>query len=441
MDRFHCNNLLLLEPCLERRTLSLSIYHMHHSVYFDIQLSPAALEFVSQRVSAFTPAEIYHDLQASDLPRQEKQRITESQIYYQCQRENAKLWRHDDDQLKSAILLLDETSEKYGRTFYTVGNMHGLAIYILESISTLASCAKELAIDSTYGTNNTGMELFAVLAEVDGTGIPLAYLFAGTSKPGEKKDDGAMIHLLEQFLRRIKLGNFKPTFFGCDKDDSEIAAIQLVWPNSTIQLCLWHAKRAIRSKLKDSKKTNTQFRYFSAEAQKIVSNLEICWGSLLVRRPSGDHGYGRCECESRSVEFQENGRLEPSSVDEWNLVLEIFSRHYNAHPLITDQNGTYRSSEDIHRQCATEMYAWCRARNYFRLWAYVWINWCRPGRWELWARAANPHEIPVLKTTMIVEGLWRALKHEYLHRFNRPRIDLVLFICLRPESSQMRWTE
>ncbi|CAK7272983.1 hypothetical protein SEPCBS119000_005411 [Sporothrix epigloea] len=38
------------------------------------------------------------------------------------------------------------------------------------------------------------------------------------------------------------------------------------------------------------------------------------------------------------------------------------------------------------------------------------------------------NEIPVLKTTMIVESHWRSLKHDYLHRFNRPRIDLVTWV-------------
>lgn len=109
-------------------------------------------------------------------------------------------------------------------------------------------------------------------------------------------------------------------------------------------------------------------------------------------------------------------------------MLEIFSRHYNAHSLIPDHNGTYRSSEAIHRECISEMYAWCRARNYFRLWAYLYVNWYKPGQWRLWARSANTREIPVLKTTMIVESHWRKIKHDYLHHFNRPRIDLVIWV-------------
>ena len=31
-------------------------------------------------------------------------------------------------------------------------------------------------------------------------------------------------------------------------------------------------------------------------------------------------------------------------------------------------------------------------------------------------------------TTMIVEPHWRKIKHDFLHRFNRPRIDLVLWV-------------
>lgn len=37
-------------------------------------------------------------------------------------------------------------------------------------------------------------------------------------------------------------------------------------------------------------------------------------------------------------------------------------------------------------------------------------------------------EIPTAKTTMIVESHWRTLKQDYLHRFNRPRADLVVWI-------------
>ena len=94
-----------------------------------------------------------------------------------------------------------------------------------------------------------GMNLFAVLAELDRTGVPLCYLFAGTksSNQGSKSFEvsGATTRILEQFLEPLKDAGFNHLFFGCDKDNAEISAIQNVWPSTTVQLCFWHAKRVL----------------------------------------------------------------------------------------------------------------------------------------------------------------------------------------------------
>ena len=137
---------------------------------------------------------------------------------------------------------------------------------------------------------------------------------------------------------------------------------------------------------------------------------------------------GRCQCESRNTLFSECIQQEISSSNERDEVLGIFSRHYNAHSKIPDHSGNLRSPEVIHRDCADEMYLWCHAKNYFKLWAYLYTNWYKIGQWEMWARSNNPNEIPVLKTTMILESHWRRIKCDFLHRFNRPRIDLVIWV-------------
>ena len=175
-------------------------------------------------------------------------------------------------------------------------------------------------------------------------------------------------------------------------------------------------------RLGTSKEINSQNEYRPLEAQSLVSDLELCWGSLPIRCPNGDHRYGRCACPSRGVTVQAKGRIETWNNDELDTVVKIFLRHFNMHFLIPDQNGTYRSPEGIHRACAAEMYNWCRPRNYFRLRAYFWVI--------LWGRSSNPREIPVLKTTMILESHWRKVKHDYLHRFNPPRIDIVTWVLL-----------
>ena len=287
-------------------------------------------------------------------------------------------------------------------------------------------------MDATFGTNNAGMDLFAILAELDGTGVPLAYCFVQTISVEDTRHSGpgALTAILDQFLRVLKSGGLDPAFFGVDKDFSEIAAVKQVFPSAKVQLCFWHAKRAIQQKMRDASKTKTQAKYFSVEAQALVPFLEICWGSIPTRRPKGDHFFGRCQCPSRSQRFDETGRMETATPQERESVLNMFCRHFNAHSSIPDHNGTFRTPETIHSESASELYAWCKARGYFRLWSYMFVNWYRPGQGELWARPANPAEIPVLKTTMIVESHWRKIKHDFLHRFNRPRIDLVLWVLV-----------
>ena len=80
MDRFDCHSQLIIHPCLESRTLFLSIRHNHHDTYVDKQLSTAVLEFIQERIKSSSPAEIFRDLQASDVPGSSL--ATEHQVYY-----------------------------------------------------------------------------------------------------------------------------------------------------------------------------------------------------------------------------------------------------------------------------------------------------------------------------------------------------------------------
>jgi hypothetical protein len=165
---------------LEDRTLTITLHHLYHAPYVDIHLSSTVLEFINARVSTCTPSEIYRDLLASEIPGIEH--AAQHQIYYQWQQANSSTWQRDADQFISAMRLLADSPEKCQHTIYTSGNMRGLAIFIRDSITTLASEEKELAMDATYGTNNTGMDLFAVLAELDGTGVR-QWIYSTSKRP------------------------------------------------------------------------------------------------------------------------------------------------------------------------------------------------------------------------------------------------------------------
>ncbi len=183
------------------------------------------------------------------------------------------------------------------------------------------------------------------------------------------------------------------------KTSQEIAAIiKDVFPDARIQLCYWHVLRAMRSKLKSFAATKGHL-YNPQEAKVLIPDLEICWGCRPEKRPAGHRHSEACGCRGKNANYSTPGRLEPMTVAERDKV--------------------------IRAMCASEMYTLCRQENWWRTWSYFWTEWYAAEKWELWARSAHAL-LPVLKTTMILESHWRLLKQDFLHRYNRPRMDLVV---------------
>jgi hypothetical protein len=125
-------------------------------------------------------------------------------------------------------------------------------------------------------------------------------------------------------------------------------------------------------------------------------------------------------------------------------IIDLIEAHLCAHPLIPGYSAP--TKEGIHEWAVKQMYEYCYANDLREAWAYLWENWYRTGRWELWARSCFP-EIPVLKTTMILESQsvfsvmivylfthlrisWRRIKKDFLHHFHKPRLDLLVWILI-----------
>lgn len=96
---------------------------------------------------------------------------------------NRRTWRRYDGQFISATILLEEPSNNHSYQIFPIVNFRTLGIYIRKSFDIFSETIKEIAIDAKYGTNNAGIQLFAVLAEFDGTGVALAYLFVEKNIP------------------------------------------------------------------------------------------------------------------------------------------------------------------------------------------------------------------------------------------------------------------
>jgi hypothetical protein len=105
--------------------------------------------------------------------------------------------------------------------------------------------------------------------------------------------------------------------------------------------------------------------------------------------------------------------------DHCAMIVEKFRIHLHQHPQIplNDEHHSRLTSKEIHHRAVKDMYDFCFQNNLSQVWAYLWNRWYTPEQWVLWARSADT-PIYVLKTTMVVESLWRNLKHQNLQEFN-----------------------
>ncbi|KAF5345219.1 hypothetical protein D9757_015315 [Collybiopsis confluens] len=132
--------------------------------------------------------------------------------------------------------------------------------------------------------------------------------------------------------------------------------------------------------------------------------------------------------DSSDDEDKEQGSRRTFCAPEYRQdIVNLMERHYCAHPLIPGYS--HPSSAGIREWAVRQMYSYCSKYDLCQVWAYLWENWYRKGRWELWARSVDKM-IPILKTTMMVESHWRRIKHDFLHHFHAPRLDLLAWILV-----------
>lgn len=300
------------------------------------------------------------------------------------------------------------------------------------------------------------------MAEHDNAGFPLTYCLLTTASAVEP---GKRTSALEAWARELKTRySVDPKFILLDKDMAEIAMSKRVWPTAKIQLCFWHLKRAITTRADSSKLSTTpykpkvanalfpfidisfkprgradrneyeggfdpdeeppnapvperpwalKFRLPLTQSQSLSSAAEkenqppatntIRIPPMSQFRPS--HNLESEDEEDEEMDTDEaanSGRRQFCASELKAKVIEMVERHYHAHPLIPGYAAN--NPQAIHEWAVREMYEFCVAEALPELWAYMWGNWYRPGRWDLWARSTCEGMIAVLKTTMILES-------------------------------------
>lgn len=213
-------------------------------------------------------------------------------VYYYWHIVSRKEWRLADTPLESARTYVEQNAVEAHIELLDLKPEPGtevLAFQVTDFMDAWAKNTQELAMDSTCrsllrnheaklilthagNTNGGNFELFAAVADAEGSGIPLAYLLIKTTKEAAS---GAKERVLKQFLGHLKKCGVNPEFTLTDKDWSEINAMRSTWPDAKHQLCFWHALRALKQRL--SKTKDTPAMYDAVAAKQEFSFIDSCF--------------------------------------------------------------------------------------------------------------------------------------------------------------------
>ncbi|KZV79202.1 hypothetical protein EXIGLDRAFT_661315 [Exidia glandulosa HHB12029] len=162
-------------------------------------------------------------------------------------------WCRDTDQLKSARILLEN-----GRTAGNLGMyaVHPIDMAPEEGFETLAWALpdvmkswqgriREVSMDSAWETNGRRFELYALIGEAYGSGLPLGFLLLQNNGGAE----GGIQRCLEQFIKHFVDQMPSILYTHTDKNLPEINAFRAVATWTKHQLCFWHALRAVKTRL------------------------------------------------------------------------------------------------------------------------------------------------------------------------------------------------
>ncbi|KAJ8469947.1 hypothetical protein ONZ51_g8667 [Trametes cubensis] len=258
MPRFQCDGWLHIAVSPNSDVMEISLKHrLEHVPYLDIELPEKWKTYIREHGRGQTPGQIWrHILRVESEGRSVRDLhlpFRRKAVYYYWQVASRGEWRLGDTPMESARTFLRERGDEFHVCALDVEAEPGtevLAFYVKDFIEEWAVNTQELGMDSTWNTNGANFELFSAVADADGAGIPLAFLFICTRKEAAP---GAKQLVLERFLSCLKSLGVNPEFTLSDKDWSEINAMGAIWEKAKHQLCFWHALRALKKRLSQNK--------------------------------------------------------------------------------------------------------------------------------------------------------------------------------------------
>ncbi|KAJ7220489.1 hypothetical protein GGX14DRAFT_559280 [Mycena pura] len=144
-------------------------------------------------------------------------------------------WRRCEDEFQSAKMLLREFATDPAHKLASIpmpetDGFRALGFVFPSLLRKWNGIIREIALDSTFKTNKSDFQCFALLSEVGGSGLPLGFILLKSSSPdlGEKENT---------FTKQVL----------SDKDITEINALLAELPaDIKYQLCFWHCICAVK---------------------------------------------------------------------------------------------------------------------------------------------------------------------------------------------------
>ncbi|EGO20838.1 hypothetical protein SERLADRAFT_417908 [Serpula lacrymans var. lacrymans S7.9] len=418
MQRFDCGsqlNVLCVKCTSGTRVVTIRLKHeQRHKPYYDVTIPPKAIQIIRNNIEWSTPVSITPKVQAL-YPH-----ITGKQVHRAWTEMGEVLWKKDPVQLISVYILLNNTNSK-------------------------------------------NLKLYSVLGEYDNAGFPLSYCVLSTASA---LDIGKRKVALTAWVKCLHdTYGVVPIFTHVNKDMAEIGMLREIW-DAKIQLCWWHLRQAMQERLAKNKLATTPYNPQRAHAEFAFINttfvpprkadmtkyeggapdvLQVneapcptpntiplhiprlplmvsplttnstppietdcqCDGDettghrkLMIRLPKWPKEETVDQLESiKHKTTKEKRTFCPKNHRE--KIIDMMERYFCAHPLIPGYS--HPSRRGICDWAVKQMYQFCIVNDLHEACAYLWENWYRLERWELWAQSYHD-EIPVLKATMILES-------------------------------------
>ncbi|CAK5275102.1 unnamed protein product [Mycena citricolor] len=325
MELFECHG--TINVWASEDTTQFFVRYQHkdsHKPYVNIDLPPAVRRLIENRADMCGP-QIWKEI----LKTYPEPLFSYHQVYNHLLKLNSGAWRLDENEEKSAELLLEKLCserpecamlERIRLPNDPVDGYSAFAFSLPALIRKWGGCVKEVQLDSTFKTNKIGYECFAILGEVFGSGVSLGFLLIksnGNPKLGAKE---AYIQVL---LRNItEHWEISPIQTLSDKDITEINAFLAVFPKEVKhQLCLWHGIQAFRGRL--SVISRPPALYHADEAFAEFDFIDVMFLPVAQMQPEDRATILVAHEMIPTIQFRLGGALLPRVPERSKIVIQV----------------------------------------------------------------------------------------------------------------------